>query len=625
MSLPLLTEYSRAIQKAAFFKTEKGLTPIMQAGEPLLMAGAYGCVFKMLHSDGSHRALKCFTKYVPDKQQRLETIAAHLNKIQSPHIVHYRYLPEELWVNSEENKYYAVLLMEWVEGKTLGEAVREATEVGSKAALQRLADNFTTLSLWLLAQDFAHGDLKHDNILVRSNGTMVLIDYDGMYVPGLLGKQAENKGVEEYQHPMRTLKHFDTNLDDYAIAIIAAALVALAQSPELYKQFGETDRMLFKRADLLTSTSPLKTSLQALQHPTVNALLQLLQESIIAQNLQLPGLAKTLQSLPALPNNIAETELLIATTKQKLITVQHKLTRLEQHLVQLKSIPVLKTLPRNMVLVRGGTFEMGDVFDDNHYENEKPVHQVTLSDFYMAACCVTFDEYDAFCVATQRQKPYERDWEMPVINITWYDAVAYCNWLSVQDGRQPVYTIDKSRQDPNNENKDDDVKWIVTPNWQANGYRLPTEAEWEYAAREGGKKVRFGNGQNILKATESSFNASSHNKEPYSEVGKYHRTVPTDSFKPNSLGLYNMSGNVWEWCWDWFDWNYYQKSPANRPRGPENGSNRVLRGGCSSKPARYCRVAYRSFSAPTKLNYFPPVLNFDHIGFRLVFVAQLDG
>ncbi len=591
MSLPLLTEYSHAIQRAGFFKTEKGMVPVMLNGEPHLFAGAFGCVFKMRLSDGNHRALKCFTKYVPDKQQRLEAIAAHLLHNKSPYILHYRYLPEELWVNSAENKYYAVLLMEWVEGKTLGEAVREAAVAGNKTALQQLADNFIDMAVWLLKQDFAHGDLKHDNILVRPDGSLVLIDYDGMYVPTLKGKSAENKGVEEYQHPMRTLQHFDGHIDDYSIAVIAAALLALAQRPELYQQFGDADRMLFKRTDLLTNTSPLKAALLALQHPTINALLQLLQESLNTKALHLPGLIDVLlpTSKLILPPTIEETVKLIALKRQELI-------RLENHLFDLQSKPKhVLNLPAHMKFIKGGTFEMGDVMDDNEYDNEKPIHQVTLPDFYMSAYCVTLEEYDAFCDVNGRERLTER-WEMrPEDGVSWYEAIEYCNWLSWKNGVQPVYNI--------NDN-------LVIPAWSANGYRLPTEAEWEYAAREGGKKVRFGNGQNILRPTEANFNARASYKKAYSEVGEYRgKTLPVNSFQPNALGLYNMSGNVWEWCWDWWDENYYRNSPVSNPLGPETGDSRVVRGGSWGYDPRLCRVASRSYILPDYRSY--------GIGFRV--------
>lgn len=215
---------------------------------------------------------------------------------------------------------------------------------------------------------------------------------------------------------------------------------------------------------------------------------------------------------------------------------------------------------------------MGDIFGEGE-NREKPVHRVTVGDFYMSAYCVTFEEYDEFCAVARRHRPDDRGWgrgNRPVINVKWYDAVEYCNWLSQQQGLTPVYTI----------NGDD-----VTPNWNTNGYRLPTEAEWEYAAREGGKKVRFGNGQNTLLRTEANFNAS--------------QTVPVNSFKPNALGLYNMSGNVWEWCWDWFDSEYYKVSPAVNPKGPASGPARLLRGGSWHSSAVHCRVAFRNYGTPT--------------------------
>ena len=149
-----------------------------------------------------------------------------------------------------------------------------------------------------------------------------------------------------------------------------------------------------------------------------------------------------------------------------------------------------------MVLVPGGTFNMGDVMNDNEEANEKPVHTVTLSDFYLATHELTFAEYEAFCTATGHEKPDDSDWgrnRRPVINVSWYDAVAYCNWRSQQEGLQEVYTINDEQ---------------VSANWNANGYRLPTEAEWEYAARQRGKKVRFGDGRNTADPARINFDGN---------------------------------------------------------------------------------------------------------------------
>lgn len=247
---------------------------------------------------------------------------------------------------------------------------------------------------------------------------------------------------------------------------------------------------------------------------------------------------------------------------------------------------------------------------DEGEPEEKPVHLVTVNSFYLAKHELTFDEYDAFCTATGRDKPDDSGWgrdQRPVIFVSWYDAVEYCNWRSQQDGRKSAYTIDKNHEDPNN-NSFDPLKWVVNLDSSANGYRLPTEAEWEFAAREGGKKVHFGNGKDVIDAAEINFEGSSNFQTTYTVVGEFRqKTVPVTDLSANALGLKNMSGNVFEWCWDWYC--TYPGNAGNDSTEPSKGTSRTLRGGAWDATPQACRVTRRGNVPPQYLN--------NNVGFRL--------
>lgn len=228
----------------------------------------------------------------------------------------------------------------------------------------------------------------------------------------------------------------------------------------------------------------------------------------------------------------------------------------------------------NMVLVKGGSFQMGS---NEGESDEKPVHPVTLSDYYIGRFEVTFEEYDAFCTATNRDLPYDQGWgrsNRPVMNVSWLDAIEYCNWLSEQHNYQPVYNIMTGIN--------------VQVNWKANGYRLPTEAEWEFAARSRGKDKKWAG-----ISSESHLTIYANGK---GEHDGYTYTAPVGSLRANDLDLFDMSGNVWEWCWDWAE--AYPHFSQNNPKGPDRGHTRIRRGGSwSFKPNRLL-CTNRSFKEP---------------------------
>ncbi len=257
-----------------------------------------------------------------------------------------------------------------------------------------------------------------------------------------------------------------------------------------------------------------------------------------------------------------------------------------------KSAPAKAEPAGDMVLIHGGTFQMGDVFNEG-FAPEKPVHSVTVNDFYMGKYEVTQKEWMQLMGFNPSKY---KDPNSPVEWITWYDVAEFCNLKSKKEGLTPCYTF----------NGPD-----VSCDFNANGYRLPTEAEWEYAAREGGRKVRFGNGQDVADPAKINFNGNSSSTAAYFKPGEYRRMPwPVGSFKPNALGLFDMSGNVWEWCWDWYSDNYYQKSESNNPRGPKNGNFKAIRGGSFSDGPEDIRCTNRIYSKPS--------LKSSSIGFRLV-------
>jgi sulfatase modifying factor 1 len=254
------------------------------------------------------------------------------------------------------------------------------------------------------------------------------------------------------------------------------------------------------------------------------------------------------------------------------------------------------SVQQNFVLVKGGKFAMGS---NTHETQEKPIHQVSVKSFYICRYEVTFDEFDDFCTKTGRPKvSYAKSaindkarGKRPIIYISWYDAVEYCNWRSKKEGLTLAYIIHKTKKDPNNNCEYDMLKWHVTCNFKANGYRLPTEAEWEYAAKGG-----IMSKGNTYSGTNNADSLDFYAWFRLNARGRPHAVNEMGRI-PNELGLYNMSGNVSEWCWDWYSATYAKSSQKN-PIGPRQGTKRVKRSGSWSSPYKDMRITRRGFGFP---------------------------
>ena len=277
-------------------------------------------------------------------------------------------------------------------------------------------------------------------------------------------------------------------------------------------------------------------------------------------------------------------------------------------------------LPGGFVLIPGGTFQMGDTFAEGN-DDERPVHPVHVSAFFLQARETTkaeWDEVHTWALAhgyTFDNPGLGKGADHPVHSVSWYDVVKWCNARSQKEGLEPCYYTDAARTRVYKTGQVDVTNAQVL--WTANGYRLPTEAEWEKAARGGLSGQRFPWGDTITHSLANYVSRShyaydlspTHGYHPLYHSGSQPYTSPVGSFASNGYGLYDMTGNVWEWCWDWFGGAYYSSGASNDPRGPSSGSYRVNRGGSWSDPVIVGRVTYRYWSvrsAGFNVNGFRP-------------------
>ena len=267
MQYPLISEYVKAIQEAGDNLEQLAhLTPVLDDhGEPYRSSGAFAVVFKMQDkSTGKYYALKCFTEEQQGRAEAYRQIADELDLLDSPYITSVKYMEKELFVDSQcEEDEFPVLLMDWVEGETMETYI--AANYHNQSAMSMLCYRFGKMAAWLRSQSFAHGDVKPDNIIVRPDGFLALVDYDGMFVPSMKGCKSPTVGTKDFSHPLRTVDDFDETIDDFSLASIALSLKAISMKSTLLDIYGASDRLLFSENDYRNpSNSKVISALQEL-------------------------------------------------------------------------------------------------------------------------------------------------------------------------------------------------------------------------------------------------------------------------------------------------------------------------------------------------------------------------
>jgi formylglycine-generating enzyme required for sulfatase activity len=529
---PTIEQYKDAIRIAEHsLATLQDYEPVLKAdGEPWFSSGNFAVVFQMKHRQTSKRlALKCFTRHQERRQESYRLISEALAAHPSNYLLAYQYLDHEIWVSDHngDGAEYPLVAMEWAEGMTLGDYVKLHCSEVNKDALQTLAHNFEVFCAWLIAQPFAHGDLKPDNIIVRENGSLALVDYDGMFVPTMQGQQAREFGSPIYRHPKRTLDTYDAHIDDFSLLVLLSELRLVAADPTLYNSSLSGESIVAKAGDwdnILTSRI-----YQAMQAETLKGSIDW---ASWAAMLLITSRSET--------HELLDWSVLVNTKKQviekpKIIQNTQLNTTFSENLGS--------GITLDMIFVEGGTFMMGS---NDGFKNERPMHSVTLVSFWIGKYQVTQAQWEAIMC---NNPSYFKGDSLPVDYVSWDDAQEFIKKLNQKTGKK---------------------------------YRLLTEAEWEYAARGGnkGRGYQYAGSNNIYEVAWFKDNS----------FGEIH---PVGQKKANKLGVFDMSGNVFEWCGDWYDEDYYKNSPRNNPKCMNFGSMRVYRGGSSDNISAKCRVANR--------------------------------
>ena len=551
MEYPSISEYKEAVQYADSFETSElqNLRPVMNGNDPVMTSGNFAVVFKMKdETTGELYALKCFTQDQNDLADAYRKIIEELRYVRSPYFINLEYIDKGIWAGDYDNAF-PVLLMPWVEGESLDVHIAKLVDKDPER-LHLVAYEFSVMASWLVNQPFAHGDIKPDNIMVRPDGSLVLVDYDGLFVPSMRGTSSREAGTPSFRHPNRPSMPFDEKIDDFPLASINLSLYLIALNPSLLKKYGAKDRLLFSEIDYmnLADCKLMDEMFSLFSDAQVQRLYALFLIALSEGCLQKCENILMLLRPPHKDFKIAKLQGTRGNASLSLGSSQPQ-QDLEFNVNGVKF---------TMKYVEGGTFMMGALDnDDEADDDENPSHKVRLDSYYIGETQVT----QALWQAVMGNNPsYWTGDNLPVETVSWDDCQEFIEKLNSITGKH---------------------------------FSLPTEAQWEFAARGGNKSRGFlYSGSDYL--DEVAWYDDNSNEQTHSVALK----------KANELGLYDMTGNVWEWCKDWFDSDYYSNSPQDNPQGPGSGDGRVLRGGSWGSIAWGCRVSIRFYGNPGRCGGF---------------------
>ncbi len=695
---PTTTDYNEAIQSLRSAVGDEEL----RGGEltsdrlrlPVRWVGNFAIVYQVAcPQTGNTYAVKCFTRQVHDLRDRYRQIAAHLEHARLPFTVDFKYLDQGVRVRGD---WFPILKMRWVEGLGLNQFVEE--HLRRPRNLKMLLDLWVKLAGRLRETGMAHADLQHGNVLLVPMGGgalgLRLVDYDGMYVPGLAGMGSDEVGHAAYQHPQRLREGiYSPEVDRFSHLVIYTGIRCLiGRQSKLWQQFNNGDNLLFCQSDFVCpaesevfhtlwrhrdddARAMVGRLILACRRPLAEVPLldelvsngrvkplpraeQSMVEGILSEGKKgalatragwtstgelsdksfshgigaIPGTqpASTTGTAPTPPlspdqlpvpnaamdgvQSLDDMALQWLAPSAAVMPRQAPLVRPHRSLTESRFgvkkppqiregmpsqtiVPVAMTrrappaqreqaivldlgggVALELVLIPAGDFMMGSPkSDDNAAEDEKPQHRVGITRaFHLGKYPVTQEQWQAVMGSNPSHFHGPKN---PVEKVSWDDCQKF---------------LDK----------------LTSKSAGASGvFMLPTEAQWEYACR-------------ATSATRYCFG------DDESQLGEYawyggelgSKTRPVGQKEPNAWGLYDMHGNVWEWCQDWYDSQYYRKS-YNRgrivdedPAGPATGSYRVCRGGGWAYAAAYCRSAFRF--------YFNPAIRINSLGFRVCAVPR---